>query len=648
MCGICGIYGFNDPKLLARMCDAIKHRGPDDSGTYIDKNIMLGHRRLSIIDLNTGQQPIYNEDKSKVIVFNGEIYNYRELRKELEKQGHRFYTNSDTEVIIHCYEQYGEGCTTRLNGEFAFAIWDSAKGELFLARDRAGVKPLFFYYDKDKNGQQIFLFASEIKSILQYEGIRRDDDLIDLDSLHYLLNLRYLPLEKTMFKGISKLMPGHYLKLNGKGIIKGKYWELYISPEQKPIEYYIARLKSAMDSAVKRYLISDVPVGAFLSGGLDTSSIVYYASNELKKAGKQLQTYCMGFKEPTDEFRDAKIIAEKYGTDHKEIIIECDIIKDLPSTVWAIDAPKRNMWPYYINKEACKYTKVILGGSGGDEILGGYIYRYNFTKQIESLRKKKVTRQQIAEASKAIIRQIKDGKLIDDNKLKEYEKIRSIDDDEKLYLTNLFENKLFSDPEYLKQVYGDRLDLKNLPRIDGLFTQYFKKSRINLIENQLDVEFSTKMADDLLTVDDATSMAHSLESRAPFLDNELVNLSCKIPTEYKIHGDTGKYILRQAMKDVLPREIIEKKKWGFIPNTYSWYKKDLKPLASDILPNGIGIKQKFFDESRIKKILAHKVEPDMTMHYNLIWTLVLFEIWYKIYIESADIHKPKLSMDSLF
>lgn len=620
MCGICGVVGLEDKDLIKRMCKVIEHRGPDDFGIYSSKNIMLGHRRLSIIDLKTGKQPIYNENHDKVIVFNGEIYNYKEIRKILVEKGHRFSTESDTEVIIHAYEEYGRDCVNVLNGEFAFAIWDSVEKELFLARDRTGVKPLYYYF-KDN----IFIFSSEIKSILQYKQLKE----IDKEAVHYLFNLRYIPNDKTMFKDIKKLMPGNFLVFKNRVQIK-KYWAPEIRIKDKPIDFFEKELQNKFENAVKRYLIADVPVGAFLSGGLDTSSIVAFASKHI-----DLQTYCMGFNEPTDEFKDARIVAEKFNTDHKEIIVEFDLFKSLPKTIWAIDMPKRNMWPYFINKEASKHTKVVLGGSGGDEILGGYIYRYNFVNEILELRNR-IKKSEIEQAKLDIRKQILSDDILNDYKLKDYEKIHSINDDSRLYLLNTHMNKLYSNPDFLKKIYGS--SMKDMPNVQNIFKKHFNG---NFIENQFLVEFIHKMPNDLLIVDDSSSMIHSLECRAPFLDKELVEFCLTIPTKYKVHDNQGKYIFRRAMKDILPKKIINKKKWGFIPNTYSWFEQDLRGLAKNILPNSEIIKKGFFQKNYVNRILEQKTNKKLGMHYNLIWNMIVFEIWNKIYIE-GDVFKPRL------
>jgi len=629
MCGICGMAGMEDKALLQRMMSCLSHRGPDDAGTYGSKGVLLGHRRLSIIDLSTGKQPIFNEQGDKAVIFNGEIYNYRELTKELREKGHRFSTSSDTETIVHAYEEWGDQCVGHLNGEFAFAIWDDTKKQLFLARDRAGVKPLFYAALGN-----VLLFASEVKAILQYERIKREIDTI---ALHQLLNLRYIAEDRTMFKAIKKLLPGHTLTWSkGKSSIK-RYWKPQLNIVEKPEAYHTKRLRASLEHAMERYAIADVPVGAFLSGGLDTSTVVALMSPHLK----EMKTFCMGFNQPTDEFKDARMVAEKFGTDHHELVIETDLVKELPRMIWAIDSPKRNMWPYFVNKAVAKHTKVVVGGSGGDEVLGGYIYRYQWLeKAIEE--RKRATASQRREAKKEAAIIISSPNLETQHKLKDLGKLAAKDTAE-LYTLNAHENKLFSSGAYLKKMYGAKL--KPTSEIKNLFTKYFSDKKHTAVENMMMCEFASKMPDDLLSVDDATSMAHSLEARAPFLDAELLDVCFAIPTRYKIGGQ-GKMILRKAMRDLLPKQILEKKKWGFIPSTLSLYKKDLKGLAADLLPKGSVVKAGFLKKDFIEKILAHKSSEKLLLHYNYLWAATCFELWHRIYIE-GDIKNPVLDINRL-
>ena len=634
MCGIFGFYGIEDKKLISQMGEVISYRGPDDTGYYFDRDLMLGHKRLSIIDLRTGKQPIFNEDKSICVIFNGEIYNFIELREELEKAGHRFYTDTDTEVIVHSYEEYGFECVKRFNGMFAFAIWDGRKKALFLARDRAGVKPLF--YTKAGN---VFLFASEVKAILQYPILNRE---MDEKSLHYFINLRYIPGERTIFKEIYKLLPGHFLIYQQDKLTIKKYWELELNEEDKPLEYFIKKMRTALTETIKRQLISDVPVAAYLSGGLDSSTIVAIAS----KHTERLKTFCLGFDEPTDEFRDARRVAEAFNTEHYELTVKFDVLKSIPETIWHIDTPKRNMWPYYIAKEISRHVKVVLSGLGGDEVLGGYVQRYDFVNSAEKMRRIGISHNELKSAELRIKELISNGEIGHDNELIELERISSIKHDSEIYTLITHHNKLYSNPEYLKNVYSNHLTEKGLPLISGIFEPYFRNSG-NILNGTFIAEFKTKLADDFLPVEDACSMAHSLESRVPFLDNEMVGLGFSIPSQYKFFNGEGKIVLKKAMKGILPKEIIEKKKAGFAPNVMTWYKNEFRDFAEDIFPRGNCVR-KYFNMNFINKILQSNIDERLTTHYNLIWDLICLEVWHRIYIENDDLLKPELRIDRLF
>lgn len=633
MCGICGVYGLEDKALIKRMSDVISYRGPDDSGYYFGKNIMLGHRRLSIIDLKTGKQPIFNEDKSCCVIFNGEIYNFKELRGRLENLGHRFYTNTDTEAIIHAYEEYGFDCVKQLNGMFAFAIWDSDKKLLFLARDRTGIKPLFYAKISDK-----FLFGSEVKSILQYKDFKK---IIDKVALHQFINLRYIPGQRTIFKNINKLLPGHYLIYRDNKISIKRYWSFKIEIEDKPLDYFIKNIQTALNNSIKRQLISDVPVAAYLSGGIDSSTIVAIAS----KYTDRLKTFCLGFGEPTDELKDAQKVAEIFGTEHKEFILEFDILRSMPETIWHIDMPKRNMWPYFIAKEIAKNVKVVLSGLGGDEVFGGYIQRYKFMKDIETVRDN-TSKKDSGDAEIKIKGIIQNGNISNDHKLIELERIRSINNNAILYTLITHHNKLYSDFEYLKRIYSKQLSSSLLPQIHKVFEPYFKNN-LSILDATFLAEFNTKLPDDFLLVEDACSMAHSLESRVPFLDNELIALGFRIPAKFKVYNGDGKFILKKAMSGILPKDVLNKKKWGFVPNIISWYKSEFRDFASEILPKSSCVK-KYFNMGFIMKILQSKPSERLASHYNLIWDLVCLEVWHKIYMENDNLFNPQLDIDRLF
>ena len=638
MCGICGIFGMDDKVLLKRMTEVLKHRGPDEGGYYTDSSISLGHTRLSIIDLMTGKQPIYNEDKSIVIVYNGEVYNFRELREDLEKKRHGFSTASDTEVIVHAYEEYGYDCVKLFNGMFAFAIWDSNKKELFLARDRAGIKPLHYTFLEDGT----FIFASEIKSILQHENVKRE---VDLQSLHLFINLRYIPREKTMFKGIKRLLPAHNMIVNKEGVKIQRYWEPKIQYSNKPEEYYIKKLRELLEAAVKRHMISDVPVGVTLSGGIDSSTIVALAS-QINEA--PLKTFCMGFGTENDEIDDARLVADYFSTDHHELVVERSILKEYPKMIWYADEPKRNLYPYYVSELVGKYVKTAQGGLGGDELFGGYVFKHNFVHKIEEMRKRAIfeTKTKISKIADELIRfQTRYGDMVDDEHLDYLEMVRAINDNTDLYLITQTLDKVF-DREYLERIYGEKLLKEELIPLREVYRPYFDNN-MPFLDQVFVADFSVKMVDDFLLVDDRMNMAHSVESRVPFLDKELVEFAFAIPSDLNRKDPNGKYILKMAMKDLLPKEVIKKEKRGFASGTYETYLRELREIAMQKLPEGNLVKGGYFQQDYINKVLNAIPNPRLNLHYNVIWNLLTFEIWYEIFI-NGDVRKPKLDMNKMY
>ena len=637
MCGIVGI-NFEDVNLVKQMCKVITHRGPDDEGYYSDKNITLGHKRLSIIDLHTGKQPIYNKDKSIVIVYNGEIYNYRELRDALEAKGHRFYTASDTEVIIHAYEEYGYDCVNLFNGMFAFAIWDSNKKEIFLARDRIGIKPLHYTFLEDGT----FLFASEIKSLLQYEKVRRE---VDLQSLHQFINLRYVPRERTMFKGIKRLLPAHIMIVKKEGVKIRRYWEPKIQYSNKPEGYYIKKLRKLLEESVNRHMISDVPVGISLSGGIDSSTIVALASQITREP---LKTFCMGFGTENDEITDAQLVADHFGTEHHEVVIERSLLKEYPRMIWYADEPKRNLYPYYVSELVGKHVKTVQGGLGGDELFGGYVFKYNFVHKIEEMRKKAIfeTKTKISRIADELISfQTRYGDMVDDEYLDYLEMVRVLNSNTDLYLVTQTLDKVF-DSGYLERIYGEELLKEELISIREIYRPYFD-NKLSFIDQVFLADFSVKMVDDFLFVDDRMSMAHSVESRVPFLDNELVDFAFTIPSNLKLKDPNGKYILKMAMKDLLPKEVLKKKKLGFSSGTYETYLRELREIAMQKLPEGNLVNEGYFKQDYINKVLNAIPNQRLNLHYNVIWNLLTFETWYEIFI-NGDVRKPKLDMNKIW
>ncbi len=359
------------------MIEVLHHRGPDDTGFYLDTTVGLANARLSIIDIEGGHQPIHNENGTVHVTYNGEIYNYRQLRHELQQLGHEFRTQSDTEVIVHGYEQYGESFVSKLNGMFAIALWDSTKKKLILARDRMGIKPLY-YLVKD----EVLLFASEMKAILQ-APIERT---VDRQSLYTILNLGYIPGDRTLLQGIRKLPPSSYLVYQNNSVRIESYWGIPSVDVSANEGQLLEKLEAALEESVRDQLVADVPVGCFLSGGLDTSVLVAYAA---KASREPLKTFCMGFGEETDEFKDARLIAEHFGTDHHEITVDSSqAMKLYPKMIWHMEAPKYNLYPWFVCELVHKYVKVCLSGNGGDEVFGGYYARYQNALRIQELAKK--------------------------------------------------------------------------------------------------------------------------------------------------------------------------------------------------------------------------------------------------------------------
>ena len=639
MCGICGIYGAPDKALVKKMADVMRHRGPDGEGFYVDDAVSLGHRRLAIIDLSTrGNQPMCNEDQTIWISFNGEIYNFKELRAELEKKGHEFKSATDTEAVIHLYEEEGIESLKRLNGIFAFAIWDAKRKRLLLVRDRMGVKPLFYSVVSQK--PLVIAFASEIKALLMDERVKRE---IDLDSMHFFINTRFCPPQKTMFTSVKQVPPASYLLVENGGIKAGEYWSLSeVSQKNESEEYFVQAIRKTLAAAVKRQMVSDVPVGLYLSGGIDSSSFVAFAS---KLSDKPLKTFCMGFGEEDDEFEDARFVAEEFGTDHRELIIKQNLLRDFPKMIWHMDAPKRNVYPYYIAELVSKYVKVVQSGLGGDELFGGYSFKYYQASLVEDL-EKSFSGQEAARLSTSadFITQemtVKSGRLEEDEFLKRLELSRHVCDRTSAYLAFLSADKLY-DYEY-PLIYGSKLASQSFEAIKKIFEPYFADKKASFLEQTLVADFEVKMVEDFLTIDDRMSMAHSVEARVPFLDNEVVELAFSIPCGLKYRNGGGKYLLKEALANVLPKRVIEKKKQGFSPNTLSTFKHELKDYAVSKLPEGSLVREGFVKPAFVKKILEMPPSEKKVRYYNLLWNLLALELWYEIYVDDGRVDRPPSS-----
>lgn len=628
MCGICGMI-WSDPSrvvdqmVIQKMCDVIVHRGPDDEGSYVAGNVGLGMRRLSIIDLDTGKQPISNEDDTLWIVFNGEIYNFQEIRDELEKKGHRFKTRSDTETILHAYEQYGEACVQLLNGMFAFAIWDSHDQSLFLARDRLGKKPLYYLHDKDR-----FIFGSEIKSILQAEDIPRR---IDLEALDHFLTFEYIPAPLSIFQDIRKLPPAHTLKFKRGEIRVRSYWEMELRSNGATPDQLKTQLRELLQDAVRLRLVSDVPLGAFLSGGIDSSTIVALMAQVMKEPVK---TFSIGFEDSTyNELHYARMIAEKFKTDHHEFIIKPDAVELSDTLLKFLDEPfgDFSIFPtYLVSKMARQYVTVVLSGDGGDELFAGYdtyiadkIAR-NYYQQLPSVVRNRLLPKVVnwippSSKKKGLINRAK--RFVEGMNLPEHlEHVRWMiflqqAEKERLYTSDIKSGLVTTDPY-------------------GFIKHYFanvSRNGVDAINRQMYVDVKTYLVDDILVKVDRMSMATSLEARAPFLDYRFVELAASIPGELKLQGKKTKVILKQAMEDLLPHEILYRGKEGFSIPIKNWLKKELKPLMMDTLAPEKLKREGFFNPDYVQKLIKEHLDGTEN-HSHRLWALIIFGRWYDLYM----------------
>ena len=641
MCGICGIFERNkdNKNLMHDMLDIIEHRGPDDATIYSHKNVTLGHRRLSIIDVDNGQQPIFNEDKTICVIFNGELYNYKKFRELLGSKGHKFSTHSDTEILVHCYEEFGLDFIKDLNGIFAFAIYDLKKEKLILARDHFGVKPLHYYF---KNG--ILIFGSEQKSIILHPKVERK---MNLQSLHLQINLRYTQGEETLFEGIKRLAPAHFLVFDKTNIKLTKYWE--ISDKKTDLQNR-NEIKEKIDfllkQAVKRQLMSDVPVGVYLSGGMDSSTIV----QKMAEIGvEKINTFTLGFNEPTDEFPDAKIIAEQFGTNHHTMNLSMNPIEQFATVMRYAEEPKINLLQgFNMSKFVQPHVKVILGGMGGDEIFAGYdIHNILYPcSKISKYLPKSLNKLLKFKSDLFFKIQNRTGSLKYDEYRRGMQMVLSINNFLKSYLITRnvwdFDNGMY-DNIYAKNV--SNFFMNKINKVEDSFSDIFNNFDGNNIEKVLFTEQKSKMVNDYLLVEDRMSMSHSIEERVPFLDKDLVEFMNSLPIEMKMSFNKPKQLFREVMKGKLPEHIISKKKWGFAVNPYLQFKKDLKFYAERILTKDYVQKQNIFNYNYLQKILNAKPTPQMRWHYNYIWVVMGIAIFDKMFIKSDLFKKTEISME---
>lgn len=640
MCGIAGIVGPRATWELAEaMVRSVAHRGPDGSGLYQDGDAFIGQTRLSIIDLVTGDQPMPNEDSTVWIVYNGEIYNFPDLRRDLEAKGHRFHSTSDTEVIVHGYEEYGLDFLSRLDGIFAFALWDARHRRLLLVRDYFGVKPLHYHFDG-----RTLRFGSEIKAILQDPAVPRR---VDFQALHYFLNLRYIPGERTLFEGIRRLLPAHYMMFEDGAIRTGRYYEVAVEPGTRRDEaYYMEGIRHYLREAVRKQLISDVPLGVYLSGGLDSSSIVAFMSEMMDEPVK---TFSLGFNEPTDELDDARVIAERFATDHHEMSLDADPLCRYPEVIWHAEEPKENILQGYLLAQFVRqHVKAVHGGLGGDELFAGYINnQYIYPSQpFHHLVPGVVVERVLQPLSRlAFAVQNATGMLRLDEYRRGVQMLLALGDPERYYL--ILRNTWDYDRGAFVNLYGPALREQRLTLTHTRFDAYFTPDGRSILDQVLWAEFHTKMVDDFLMNEDRTSMAHGLEVRVPYLDRDLVRFALGIPVDLKIKHNQTKYIFRKAMTGLLPEHAIRKKKWGFSFNPYYQFQKDLKEVVERVLTRERVEARGWFNYVYLRRILDHPPHPRLRWHYFFLWLALGLEIWCQMFLE-GDVARPVLSLDAYY
>jgi asparagine synthase (glutamine-hydrolysing) len=625
MCGICGIVNSNpgqpvDRDALTGMNEAMRHRGPDAQGIYINGHLGLGHRRLAIIDLETGQQPMANEDKSLWLVFNGEIYNFPDLRRQLVRTGHVFRTRSDAEVILHAYEEYGARCVERLNGMFAFAIWDQPRDQLFLARDRVGIKPL--YYALLPEG---FLFASELKSILAHPKLPRN---LDLQALSQYLSYEYVPGPLTIFQGVKKLPPGHTLTLKGNRLFLDCYWDFTLDRSEvgngKSLEVSLLELRQTLQEVVKLELIADVPVGVLLSGGLDSSTIAAMLP-ALKVP--QIQTFSVGFEDPSfDESAYARLVAQRLGSKHHEVTLTSQAMLELvPRLGELLDEPLGDssfIPTFLLSQFTRQHVKVALGGDGGDELLGGYptlpahLWMGLYQRFLPA-----TLRDRLAPW-------LSDNLPVSFNNISFDFKVRRFLQGQNLppYSRHQLWMGSFS-PQQKTFLLNAPLPISASENSDPTYQHWQACPAQDLLNKVFYCDLKLYLEGDILVKVDRASMANSLEVRVPLLNPKMLDLSANLARDFKVGWLTTKYLLRRAMKDLLPPDIIRRRKKGFNMPVAKWLTGPLKPLVTDMLAPARLRRHGLFNAEYVQTLLQEHLTRRRD-HRKLLWTLLAFELWY--------------------
>lgn len=637
---MCGIYGAVELKegrqpneeLLTRMGNVMVHRGPNDHGHYVGRGMAFGMRRLSIIDLAGGHQPIPNEDKTVWVICNGEIYNFKEIRKGLEARGHVFSCDSDTEVIAHLYEEEGTNLFKRLRGMFGIAIWDSKRSRLILARDRLGKKPLYVARERDR-----ILFASEMKAILEVSSLSRD---LNPKALREYLALGYVPAPLTLIEGIEKVLPGHYWVIENGRVQEQEYWDVPTAAvDNSSEEECVEKIREKLMESVRIRMISDVPLGAFLSGGIDSSAIVAAMA---RLSDQPVKTYSIGFEGPDSFYNElpyARVVAKEFGTDHHEIIVRPEIGKLLPSLIWHLDEPIADsafVTTYLVAKMARETVTVILSGVGGDELFGGYRrYLGNQFASYYNLLPRPI-RTSLLPRVLSHLPQDRHSNLKNYVRYADaFVKSAALDPAARYmsYVT-LFESDV--QRGLLSDSMAKRLNGNGNGCASKIMKHYFDaQPGLSGLNQLIYADLKTSLADDLLALTDKMTMAASIECRAPFIDQELVEMAAAMPESFKIRGFNMKYLLKKAVKPWLPAEILNRKKRGFGAPMGSWIRRDLGSLVDNLLSENQIKKRQLFNWPVVQEMIAkHKTQKaDYT---DQMLALINLEMWCRIYLDKTD------------
>ncbi len=621
MCGIAGTYGFGGEEHIQAMTDAIAHRGPDGEAFYHDGPVRLGSRRLAILDPAGGAQPKTNEEGSIVVVYNGEIYNYPELREELLSKGHKLESRCDTELLPHLYEEEGLEFLERLNGIFAFALWDRRRGVLYLVRDPLGVKPLVYA----QKGTRL-AFGSEAKAVLASGLV---DAELDESSLHLTMNLRYIPGERTLFNGIRRLAPGCVLEVDEGGSRLRAYTSLDWSPQRRSQREWIEAIRKHLEQAVHRQLLSDVPLGVSLSGGVDSTAVVAMIR---KRYSGPLKTFTLGFNEPWDENAEARAISERYETEHHEIVLEEPAMGYLGEAIYFTEEPKVNcLQLYLLHRFIGSHVKVALSGLGGDELFAGYDF-YTYLTRTRALRAvmpgflARHALEPLADTAARLLSGLERPAV--DLLARKLEWGGSLKDGARHYL--LLRNAWDFNRELLRRVYTpDFLNRLSVSCRDSYETCFPAERALEA--EALIAEFNTKLVNDLLHNEDTMSMAHSVESRVPMLDLELVRLAAGIPDAIRFRGGP-KALLKSALQGIIPDETLKKKKWGFTVDPVEQYKKDLRSIALELLTPERLKDGGIFNHRFVASVLRARPHQRLRWHYFVLWQMIGLELWRETFL----------------